>query len=128
MGRGWLVVLGFNTTLTANISWFPGFLTPVLTQLFFPKPPTTFSHMFLQRCEGKICRKEKSSQPWIKLTTTRVMSPTRSPLSHPGRSLWKAEKMLVIGISFFFYHIYYLSQNQISESEPTKLELCITSF
>ena len=21
---------------------FPGFLTPVLTQLFFPKPPTTF--------------------------------------------------------------------------------------
>ena len=23
---------------------FPGFLTPVLTQLFFPKPPTTFSH------------------------------------------------------------------------------------
>ena len=37
---GWLVVLGFNTTLTAKvISWqsvthnyvFPGFLTPVLT-------------------------------------------------------------------------------------------------
>ena len=23
---------------------FPGFLTPVLTQLFFPKPLTTFSH------------------------------------------------------------------------------------
>ena len=23
---------------------FPGFLTPVLTQLFFPKQPTTFSH------------------------------------------------------------------------------------
>ena len=23
---------------------FPGFLTPVLTQLFFPKPPTTFPH------------------------------------------------------------------------------------
>ena len=47
---GWLVVLGFNATLTAKvISWwsvtqmcFPGFLTPVLTQLFFPKLPTTF--------------------------------------------------------------------------------------
>ena len=47
----WLVVLGFNATLTAEvISWrsvthnyvFPGFVTPVLTQLFFPKPPTTF--------------------------------------------------------------------------------------
>ena len=49
----WLVVLGFNATLTAKvISWrsvthvFPGFLTPVLTQLFFPKPPTTFLTYF----------------------------------------------------------------------------------
>ena len=25
---------------------FPGFLTPVLTQLFFPKPPTTFLTCF----------------------------------------------------------------------------------
>ena len=54
---GWLVVLGFNATLTAKvISWqsvthyvFPGFLTPVLTQLFFPKPPTTFLTCF---CRG----------------------------------------------------------------------------
>ena len=28
---------------------FPGFLIPVLTQLFFPKPPTTFLTMF---CRG----------------------------------------------------------------------------
>ena len=28
----------------------PGFLTPVLTQLFFPKPPTTFLTCF---CRGK---------------------------------------------------------------------------
>ena len=29
---------------------FPGFLTPVLTQLFFPKPPTTFlTCMLLQK-------------------------------------------------------------------------------
>ena len=54
---GWLVVLGFNTTLTAKvISWrqvthmFPGFLTPVLTQLFFPKPPTSFLTCF---CRGE---------------------------------------------------------------------------
>ena len=47
---GWLVVLGFNATLTAighimafgDTYVFPGFLTPVLTQLFFPKPSTTF--------------------------------------------------------------------------------------
>ena len=30
---------------------FPGFLTPVLTQLFFPKPPTTFLICF--------CRSER---------------------------------------------------------------------
>ena len=29
---------------------FPGFLTPVLTQLFFPKPPTTFFTCF---CRGE---------------------------------------------------------------------------
>ena len=52
-----LVVLGFNATLTAKvISWrsvkhvFPGFLTPVLTQVFFPKPPTTFLTCF---CRGE---------------------------------------------------------------------------
>ena len=46
---GWLVVLGLNTTLIAKVkSWrsvthvFPGFLTSVLTQLFFQKPLTTF--------------------------------------------------------------------------------------
>ena len=47
----WLVVLGFNATLTAKViiieavgdgREFPSFLTPVLTQLFFSKPPTTF--------------------------------------------------------------------------------------
>ena len=32
----------------ANV--FPGFLTPVLTQLFFPKPPTTFLTCF---CRGE---------------------------------------------------------------------------
>ena len=29
---------------------FPGFLIPVLTQLFFPKPPTTFLTCF---CKGE---------------------------------------------------------------------------
>ena len=54
----WLVVLGFKTTLTAKVtSWwsvthyvFPGFLTPLLTQLFFPKPLTTFLTCF---CRGE---------------------------------------------------------------------------
>ena len=61
-----LVVLGFNTTLTAKvISWrsvthmcFPGFLTPVLTQLFFPKPPTTFFTCFCKGERQKYARKK----------------------------------------------------------------------
>ena len=67
----WLVVLGFNATLTANvISWqsvthyvFPGFLTPVLTQLFFPKPTTTFLACFCRGERQKYARK-KSHLNW----------------------------------------------------------------
>ena len=55
---GCLVVLGFNANLTAKVHImvvsdahvFPGFLTPVLTQLFFSKPPTTFLTLF---CRGE---------------------------------------------------------------------------
>ena len=38
---------------------FPGFLTLVLTQLFFPKPPTTFLTCFC-RGEGRKCAGKKS--------------------------------------------------------------------
>ena len=55
--RDWLVVQGFNPTLTAKVisrqsltHVFPGFPTPVLTQLFIPKPPTTFLTCF---CRGE---------------------------------------------------------------------------
>ena len=48
---------------------FPGFLTPVLTQLFFPKPPTTFLKCFcigvrLKYAGKKVCfNLESNSQP-----------------------------------------------------------------
>ena len=38
---------------------FSGFLTPVLTQLFFPKPPTTFLTSFC-RGERRKCAGRKS--------------------------------------------------------------------
>ena len=55
---GLYVVLGFNTTFNSYghimavvyTFVFPGFLKPVLTQLFFPKPPTTFLTCF---CRGE---------------------------------------------------------------------------
>ena len=58
---------------------FPGFLTPVLSQLFFPKPPTTFLTCF--------CRGERRKYAGKKVASTgdrthnhQVMSPRRSPL------------------------------------------------
>ena len=66
----------------ANV--FLGFLTPVLKQLFFPKPPTTFLTCF---CRGE----RRKNRPERKVASTgdqthnhQVMSSTRSPLSHPG--------------------------------------------
>ena len=49
---------------------FPGFLTPVLTQLFLPKPPTTFLTCFCRGKRRKYAGK-KLPQPGIELTTTR---------------------------------------------------------
>ena len=61
---GWLY-WGFDATLTAKvISWrsvthvFPGFLTPVLTQLFFPKPLTAFLTCFCRGEKRKYAGKE----------------------------------------------------------------------
>ena len=42
---------------------FPGFLTPVLTQLFLPKPPTTFLTCFCRGERRKYGRK-KSRLDW----------------------------------------------------------------
>ena len=42
---------------------FPGFLTPVLTQLFFPKPPTTFFTCF-SRGERRKYAGKKSCVNW----------------------------------------------------------------
>ena len=70
----WLVVWGFKATLIAKVisrrlvtHVFPGFLTPVLTQLFFPKPPTTFLTCFCRgerrKYAGKKSRLNQGSNP-----------------------------------------------------------------
>ena len=50
---------------------FPGFLKAVITQLFFPKPPTTFLTCFCRGERQKYTGKKKLPQPKIELTTTR---------------------------------------------------------
>ena len=70
---------------------FPGFLTPVLTQLFFPKPPTTFFTYF--------CRGERRKYPGKKSRLNRGLN--SQPPDHesdmlttepPGRGQMKIEQ------------------------------------
>ena len=91
---GWLVVLGLNATLTAKvISWrlmmhmcFLAFSHLSTNTTFFPKPPTTFLTCFSRGERRKLARKKFTSNR-SQTQNHQVMSPTRSPLSHPGGAL-----------------------------------------
>ena len=63
---------------------FPGLLTPVLTQLFFPKPPTTFLTYSSAVLRGENTSERKVISTRDQTHNHQVMSPTRLPLSHPG--------------------------------------------
>ena len=62
---------------------FPGFLTPVLTQLFFPRPLTTFLKCFCRGERRKYARK-KVCPNWRWNSQPPVISQTCSTLSHPA--------------------------------------------
>ena len=65
----------------ANV--FPGFLTPVLTQISFQNHRLLFSHASAEvRGEKKPERNFASTES--RTHNHQVMSPTRSPQSHPG--------------------------------------------
>ena len=77
---------------------FPGFLTPVLTQLFFPKPPTTFLTCFCRGERQKYSRKKSclnrgsNSQPPGHECDTLTTEP-------PGWS-WEKEKLIFLTQGF----------------------------
>ena len=90
-GCGWLVVSGFNASFNSkcrimtvgDTHVFPSFPTPVLKQLFFPKPPTTF---LTCSCRGerrkyarkKVClNQELNSQPLCHESGTLATEPLR---------------------------------------------------
>ena len=83
------VPISEEPTLTAKvISWqsvtHMCFFTPVLTQLSFQSHRLLFSHASATvRCENTPKRELASSG--YRTHNHQVMSPTRSPLSHPGR-------------------------------------------
>ena len=69
---------------------FPGFLTPVLTLLFFPKPPTTFLIYF--------CRGERRKYTGRKVASTgdrthnnQVMKEGRTEKEREGRNKGRKE-------------------------------------
>ena len=61
---------------------FLGFLTPVVTQLFFPKP--LLSSLASAEVRGENSPERKIASTGGRTHNHQVMSPTRSPLSHPG--------------------------------------------
>ena len=71
---------------------FPGSLTPVLTQLFFPKPPTTFLTC-IRGQRRKIAGKKVLSHPGIEPTTSRSRVRYAIYLS-TRRAFWEGKKIL----------------------------------
>ena len=62
---------------------FPGFLTPVLTQSFIPMPRLLFSHASAE-VGGENTPERKFASTGDRTHNRQVMSPTHSPLIHPG--------------------------------------------
>ena len=87
----WLVVLGFNSTLTAKvISWqsvthmcFLAFSHQYLHHFSFQTHRLLFSHAFAE-VRGENTPERKVASTGDRTHNHQVMNPTRSPLSHPG--------------------------------------------
>ena len=62
---------------------FPGFLTPVVTQLFFQSHQLLFSHASAE-VRGENTPERKFASTGDRTHNHQVMSPTGSPLNHPG--------------------------------------------
>ena len=63
----------------------PGFLTPVLTQLSIQTHRLLFSHASAE-VSGENTPERKVASTGSRTRSHQVMSPTRSPLSHPGEA------------------------------------------
>ena len=70
---------------------FPGFLTPVLTQPFsFQSHRLLFSNASAE-ARGENTPDRKFLSTGNRTHIHQVMSPTRSPLSHPGGALYRSD-------------------------------------
>ena len=78
---------------------FPGFLTPVLTLLFFQSHRLLFSHASAE-VRGENTPERKVASTWDRTHNHQVMSPTCSPLSHPG-GYFVESKMCCLGKDYY---------------------------
>ena len=71
---------------------FPGFLTPVLKQLLLPKPQLLFSHGSAE-VRGENTPERKVASTMDQTHNHQILSPTCSPLSHPGGAehIWRSQ-------------------------------------
>ena len=98
MKVGWLVVLGFNATLTTKvISWrsmthmcFLAFSHQYLHNFSFQSHRLLFSHASAE-VGGENTPERKFASTGDRTYNHQVMSPTRSSLSHPGGAVMKGE-------------------------------------
>ena len=122
----WLVVLRFNATLTAQVlSWrsvthicFLAFFTPVLAQISFQSHRLLFSHASAE-VRGEHTPERNFASTGDRTHNHQVMSPTRSPLSHPGG----AENGMTechLHNNFHTFIIYSFPKRQILDSSKLK--------
>ena len=91
VGLIWLIVLGFNATLTAKvISWrsvthmcFLAFSHQYYCNFSFQSQQLLFSHASAE-VRGQSTPEREVASTGDRTHNHQVMSPTRSPLSHPG--------------------------------------------
>ena len=74
---------------------FPGFLTPVLTQISFQCHGLLFQHASAE-LRGENTPKKKVASTGYRTRNHQLMSPTRSPLSHLGAAAWGMSEMLEV--------------------------------
>ena len=92
---------------------FPGFLTPVLTPLFFPKPPTTFLTCFCRGETRKYAAKKSrlnrgsNSQPPGHESDTLTTEPPGRGGKRFRKTLWKKVKLLIMSNFTFFHNVFY---------------------
>ena len=93
---------------------FPGFLTPVLTHFFLPKPPTTFLTCFCRGERRKYAGKKSrldwgsNSQPQGHESDTLTTEPPRWGTSLL-KALWKIKKLLITSNFSFSHSVFYPS-------------------